>query len=55
VSISGAGPSAFAVASDDVTAQAVAAAMRAAYVAAGLECTTRVTHVDLKGATVHEK
>ncbi len=54
VSISGAGPSAFAVVSDDVTAQAVAAAMRAAYVAAGLECATRVTHVDREGAIVHE-
>jgi hypothetical protein len=29
--------------------------MRAAYVAAGLECATRVTHVDLEGAIVHEK
>jgi homoserine kinase len=54
VSISGAGPSAFAVVSDDATAHAVAAAMRAAYVAAGLECTTRVTHVDLEGAIVHQ-
>jgi hypothetical protein len=40
--------------SDDATAHAVAAAMRAAYVAAGLECTTRVTHVDLEGAIVHQ-
>jgi homoserine kinase len=55
VSISGAGPSAFAVVSDDATARAVAAAMRAAYVAAGLECATRVTHVDLEGAIVREK
>jgi homoserine kinase len=55
VSISGAGPSAFAVVSDDVTARGVAAALRAAYVAAGLECATRVTHVDLEGAIVHEK
>lgn len=55
VSISGAGPSAFAVVSDEAIAQAVAAAMRAAYVAAGLECTTRVTHVDKEGAVVHEK
>ena len=54
VSISGAGPSAFAVVSDDVTAHAVAAAMRAAYIAVGLECTTRVTRVDLEGAIVHE-
>lgn len=54
VSISGAGPSAFAVVSDDATARAVAAAMHAAYVLAGLECATRVTHVDLEGAIVHE-
>ncbi len=52
VSISGAGPSAFAVASDDATAHAVAAAMRAAYIAAGLECATRVTRVDPEGAIV---
>ncbi len=54
VSISGAGPSAFAVVSDDATAHAVAGAMRAAYVAAGLECATRVTGVDREGAIVHE-
>jgi homoserine kinase len=52
VSISGAGPSAFAVVSDDVTALAVAAAMCAAYIAAGLECATRVTRVDQEGAII---
>jgi homoserine kinase len=52
VSISGAGPSAFAVVSDDKTARGVAAAMGAAYVAAGLECETRVTRVDPEGAIV---
>jgi homoserine kinase len=52
MSISGAGPSAFAVVSDDVTAQAVALAMRDAYLAAGLECATRVTRVDREGAIV---
>jgi homoserine kinase len=52
VSISGAGPSAFAVVSDDKTAHAVAVAMRDAYVAAGLECTTRITRVDREGAVV---
>jgi homoserine kinase len=52
MSISGAGPSAFAVVSDDVTAQAVAVAMRDAYLAAGLECATRVTRVDREGAVV---
>ena len=55
VSISGAGPSAFAVVSDDATAHAVAVAMRDAYAAAGLECATRVTGVDREGAVVHEK
>jgi homoserine kinase len=55
MSISGAGPSAFAIVSDSATANAVAAAMRGAYVAAGLECATRVTRVDLEGAIVHEK
>jgi homoserine kinase len=54
VSISGAGPSAFAVVSDDKTAHAVAVAMRDAYVAAGLECVTRVTRVDREGAVVHK-
>jgi homoserine kinase len=54
VSISGAGPSAFAVVSDDLIAHAVATAMRAAYLAAGLECATRVTHVDPEGAIVRE-
>jgi homoserine kinase len=54
VSISGAGPSAFAVVSDDLIAHAVATAMRAAYLAAGLECTTRVTRVDSDGALVDQ-
>ncbi|HEX3534028.1 MAG TPA: homoserine kinase [Gemmatimonadaceae bacterium] len=52
VSISGAGPSAFAVVSDDKTAHAVAVAMRDAYVAAGLQCATRITRVDKEGAAV---
>ncbi len=54
VSISGAGPSAFAVTSDDRTAHAIATAMRDAYGAAGLECATRVTRIDPKGAIVTE-
>ena len=54
VSISGAGPSAFAVVSDNLIAHAVATAMRDAYVAAGLACATRVTRVDRDGALVHE-
>lgn len=54
VSISGAGPSAFAVVSDDTTAHAVAGAMRDAYAAAGLECAARVTGVDREGAIVQD-
>jgi homoserine kinase len=54
VSISGAGPSAFAVVSDDSTAHAVAGAMRDAYAAAGLECAARVTGVDREGAIVQD-
>jgi homoserine kinase len=54
VSISGAGPSAFAVVPTDMIAHAVATAMRDAYVAAGLECATRVTRIDTDGATVHK-
>ncbi|HMG70250.1 MAG TPA: homoserine kinase [Gemmatimonadaceae bacterium] len=53
VSISGAGPSAFAVASL-ATSNRVAEAMRAAYVAAGIKCETRVTHIDPKGAMARE-
>lgn len=51
-SISGSGPTAFAFAPDPVTAGQVAAAMRAAYRTAGLECHTRVTTPDLRGLTV---
>ncbi len=55
VSITGAGPSAFAVVSDDKTAHVVATAMRDAYLAVGLQCATRVTRVDPEGAIVHKK
>jgi homoserine kinase len=51
-SISGAGPTAFALTSGDEVAERVAAAMREAYERAGVECTTRVTHVDPNGAVV---
>jgi homoserine kinase len=54
VSISGAGPSAFAVVETDLIAHAVATAMRDAYVAAGLECATRVTRVDTDGAVMEK-
>jgi homoserine kinase len=51
-SISGSGPTAFAFAPDRLTAERIAAAMRAAYRAAGLECDTRVTTPDLPGLRV---
>ena len=51
-SISGAGPTAFALTSGDEVAARVADAMREAYARAGVECSTRVTHVDPNGAVV---
>jgi len=51
-SISGAGPTAFALVADAATGERVAAAMRDAYAKAGVDCTTRVTHVDPNGAVV---
>lgn len=50
-SISGAGPTSFAFA-DDGTAPAIAAAMRDAYLAAGIEASTRITCVDERGTVV---
>ncbi len=52
MSISGAGPSAFAIVADAVTGEAVGRAMVEAYARAGLDCETRVTTVDERGATV---
>lgn len=49
-SISGAGPSSFAVVDDAEVASRVAQAMQAAYASRGIECTTRVTTVDRDGA-----
>jgi homoserine kinase len=49
-SISGAGPTAFAVASDADVAERVAGAMEAAYAARGIACATCVTTVDPDGA-----
>ncbi|MEO8478088.1 MAG: homoserine kinase [Gemmatimonadota bacterium] len=49
-SISGAGPTAFALAADPGTAAAVARAMTAAYRSAGLEATATITQVDYEGA-----
>lgn len=51
-SISGSGPTAFALAPDRKTADRIAEAMIAAYAAAGLESTARVTHPDLEGLQV---
>jgi homoserine kinase len=51
-SISGAGPSTFAVVDGDGTAAQVALAMQAAYDALGVACSTRVTTVDQDGTIV---
>jgi homoserine kinase len=52
VSISGAGPTAFALCSSEASARAVAEAMCDAYQKSGLSCTTRVTRPDLTGTRV---
>lgn len=51
-SISGSGPTAFALASDAASAARIAAAMTAAYREAGVTCRARVTRPDLRGAVV---
>jgi homoserine kinase len=51
-SISGAGPTAFAVVESVESAERVAVAMREAYAAAGVTCTTVVTTVDEEGTHV---
>jgi homoserine kinase len=51
-SISGAGPSAFAVVGDTGTAARVAHAMQASYEEMGIACSTRVTAVDQDGTIV---
>jgi homoserine kinase len=51
-SISGAGPTAFALVDGDAAGELVAVAMREAYERAGVECTARVTQVDPNGAVV---
>jgi len=51
-SISGAGPTSFAVASDEASAARIADAMRQAYERAGIACTTRVAAVDEAGVQV---
>ena len=49
-SISGSGPTAFALAGDRETAERIAAAMRDAYAARGIGCTVRIAEVDREGA-----
>jgi homoserine kinase len=51
-SISGAGPTAFALVAGEDVAERVATAMRDAYAGSGVESSTRVTHVDPNGAVV---
>ena len=51
-SISGSGPTAFALTDDRGTAARIAEAMTAAYAAAGLGCTTRIAGADRRGARV---
>jgi homoserine kinase len=51
-SISGSGPTAFALAPDLATAPRIVDAMIAAYAAAGLASTARITHPDLEGLQV---
>jgi len=51
-SISGAGPTAFALAHDDATASRVAEAMRDAYAARGLHATARIERIDERGARI---
>ena len=49
-SISGSGPTVFALAGDDYAAERIGAAMTAAYAELGIGCTTRVATPDLLGA-----
>ena len=51
-SIAGSGPTAFAMVRGDEKASTVAAAMKEAYAAKGITCTTRVAEVDQEGARV---
>jgi homoserine kinase len=51
-SISGAGPTAFAIVDGVATGETVATAMRDAYSSVGVECTTHVTTIDQDGALV---
>jgi len=51
-SISGSGPTAFAIADDPDRAKQIAAAMNASYAREGIECTTIVTEIDMDGTIV---
>jgi len=51
-SISGSGPTAFAIADDLDRANQIAAAMSASYASEGIECTTTVTEIDMEGTIV---
>ncbi len=51
-SISGAGPTAFAIAADLARAHQIATAMNDSYARQGIECTTTVTEIDMDGTIV---
>ena len=51
-SISGSGPTAFAIVADEATGLVVAAAMENAYGSLGIPCTARLAHPDMEGARV---
>ncbi|MCC6929676.1 MAG: homoserine kinase [Gemmatimonadaceae bacterium] len=51
-SISGAGPTAFALCDGDAVAASVATAMRNAYAAAGIEAAVRIAHIDTIGTRI---
>ena len=54
VSISGAGPTAFALCDSEATAPKIAQAMQSAYARAGLDCTVRICEIDTQGAIVKD-
>ncbi|MEI6879296.1 MAG: homoserine kinase [Planctomycetota bacterium] len=54
VSISGAGPTVFALCDSEATASKIAQAMQSAYARAGLDCTVRICEIDTQGAIVKD-
>ena len=54
VSISGAGPTAFALCDSEATASTIAQAMQSAYARAGLDCAVRICEIDTQGAIVKD-